>query len=82
MKYNPETQWNEFKGFSDFEISKVQRLIDWIKSDTGFNKEMAAQNFYKFFNQHDVRRGTNFVNTFPELEYFWKECEDKCKKIE
>ena len=79
MKYNPETKWNEFKGFSDFEISKVQRLIDWIKSDTGFNSELAKENFYLFFSQQDKRQGTNFLNTFPELETFWKECEDKCK---
>jgi hypothetical protein len=82
MKYNPETKWNEFKGFSDFEISKVQRLIDWIKSDTGFNSELAKENFYLFFSQQDKRQGTNFLNTFPELEIFWKECEAKCKKIE
>ena len=82
MKYNPETKWNEFKGFSDFEISKVQRLIDWIKSDTGFNSELAKENFYLFFSQQDKRQGTDFLNTFPELETFWKECEDKCKKIE
>lgn len=82
MKYNPETRWNEFKGFSDFEISKVQRLIDWIKSDTGFNRELAMENFYMFFSQHDARRGTNFLNTFPELENFWIECEAKCKKAE
>lgn len=82
MKYNPETKWNEFKGFSDFEISKVQRLIDWIKSDTGFNRELAMENFYLFFSQHDTRRNTNFLNTFPELENFWKECEEKCKKAE
>jgi hypothetical protein len=82
MKYNPETKWNEFKGFSDFEISKVQRLIDWIKSNTGFNSELAKANFYLFFSQQDKRQGTNFLNTFPELETFWKECEDKCKKIE
>lgn len=82
MKYNPETKWNEFKGFSDFEISKVQRLIDWIKSDNGFNRELAMENFYLFFSQHDERRGTDFLNTFPELENFWKECEAKCKKVE
>jgi hypothetical protein len=82
MKYNPETKWNEFKGFSDFEISKVQRLIDWIKSDTGFNSDLAKENFYLFFSQQDKRQGTDFLNTFPELETFWKECEDKCKKIE
>lgn len=82
MKYNPETRWNEFKGFSDFEISKVQRLIDWVKSDTGFNRELAMENFYLFFSQHDQRRGTNFLNTFPELENFWNKCEEKCKKAE
>lgn len=82
MKYNPETKWNEFKGFSDFEISKVQRLIDWIKSDTGFNSDLAKENFYLFFSQQDKRQGTNFLNTFPELETFWKECEAKCKKAE
>lgn len=74
MKYNPETRWNEFKGFSDFEISKVQRLIDWIKSDTGFDKEKGMKNFWLFWTEHDRRRGTNFLNTFPELENFYENC--------
>jgi len=82
MKNNPETRWNEFKGFSDFEISKVQRLIDWINSDTGFDKKLAMENFYKFFSQHDSRRGTNFLNTFPELNNFWIRCEHECNKAE
>jgi hypothetical protein len=82
MKLNPETRWNEFKGFNDFEISKVHRLIDWIKSNTNFNGELAMENFYLFFSQHDARRNTNFVNTFPELENFWNNCEEKCKKAE
>jgi arginine/lysine/ornithine decarboxylase len=77
MKFNPETKWNEFKGFSDFEISKVQRLIDWIKSTTNFNKELAEENFYLFWSQHDERRGTNFLNTFPELETKWNQFKDK-----
>ena len=76
MKANPETRHNEFKGFSDFEVSKIQRLIDWIKSETGFNRALAMKNFYLFFSQHDKRRGTDFVNTFPELENFWKECKN------
>lgn len=74
MKYNPETRWNEFKGFSDFEISKVQRLIDWIKSDTGFDKEKGMKNFWLFWTEHDRRRGTNFLNTFPQLENFYESC--------
>lgn len=75
MNANKETDASRFKGFKDFEISKVQRLIDWIKSDTGFNHTKAMKDFYLFFSQHDERRGTNFLNTFPELEYFWNECE-------
>jgi len=76
MKYNPETKWNEFKGFSDFEISKVQRLVDWIKSDTGFDKQKAMKNFNLFWTEHDKRKGTDFLNTFPELEFFWNQCKD------
>ena len=75
MSANKETDANRFKGFKDFEISKVQRLIDWIRSDTGFNRKKAMKDFYLFFSQHDERRGTNFVNTFPKLENFWIECE-------
>jgi hypothetical protein len=76
MLEHKEGKFNQFKGFSDFEVSKVQRLIDWIRLDTGFDVVKAKKDFYLFFSQHDDRRGTDFVNTFPELEYFWKECKD------
>jgi hypothetical protein len=31
-------------------------------------------NFYKYFSEHDRRRGTDFVSTFPELEEFYNFC--------
>ena len=31
-------------------------------------------NFYQYFSNHDLRRGTNFVKTFPELEEFYNFC--------
>ena len=31
-------------------------------------------NFGKYFSEHDKRRGTNFVKTFPELEEFYNFC--------
>jgi diketogulonate reductase-like aldo/keto reductase len=37
MKANIETEATRFKGFKDFEISKVQRLIDWIKTKPEFD---------------------------------------------
>lgn len=77
MKDNIETNFNRFCGFKDFEISKVQRLIDWIKSDTGFNRELALKNFYLYFKENDKRRGTNFISTFQELQHLWEECKEK-----
>jgi len=75
MKANEEGEHNRFKGFKDFEISKVQRLIDWVKNDSKFDRTTAMKNFYLFFSQHDERRGTDFLNTFPELTDFWNTCE-------
>jgi sulfatase maturation enzyme AslB (radical SAM superfamily) len=76
MKENREGRWNRFMGFKDFEVSKIQRLIDWIKSDTGFNIKKAKKDFYLYFSEHDERRNTNFLKTFPELENFWNECKN------
>ena len=36
----------------------------------------ARANFYKFFKQHDQRRNTDFLNTFPEMEDWWEICEE------
>ena len=32
--------------------------------------------FYKFFTEHDLRRNTNFLFTFPEMHSFWQQCEE------
>jgi len=72
MEEHKETKDCEFKGFSDFEISKIKRLKDWILTDTGFDKEKARQNFKLFWDQHDERMGTDFVSTFPELKQFYE----------
>ena len=29
-------------------------------------------NFHQFFSEHDKRRGTDFVKTFPEFEEFFE----------
>lgn len=76
MLANTEGLFNHHKGFKDFEVSKVQRLIDWIKQESNFDKNKSMKNFYMFFTEQDRRRNTNFLNTFPELENFWKQCKD------
>jgi len=76
MKLNKETIHNQYKGFKDFEISKVQRLIDWISLDTKFNIHSAMKNFYLFWTEHDLRRETSLLKTFPEFENFWLDCKN------
>jgi sulfatase maturation enzyme AslB (radical SAM superfamily) len=72
MKDNHETPETRFKGFKDFEISKVQRLLDWIKT-TPFDRTSALKDFHMYWDEHDRRRGTSFVNTFPEFKNLYNE---------
>ena len=36
----------------------------------------ARANFYKFFIQHDARRGTDFLSVYPEMEDWWNICKE------
>lgn len=64
-------------GFTDIEINKIKRIKDWYISDEGSeNLERNRHDFHLFITEHDKRRGTDFVKTFPELEDFF----NKCKK--
>lgn len=71
MLEHKETRHTQFKGFSDFEVSKVQRLIDWIKAESPYDRELATRNFRLYIKEHDRRRGTDFVSVFPELKNFY-----------
>jgi organic radical activating enzyme len=72
-----ETEETRFKGFKDYEIARLDRDIAWMrdgqKLDPNYiNKQKA--DFYRFFNEHDNRRGTDFLKTFPEMTEWWNEC--------
>ncbi len=60
-------------GFSDIETQKIKRIYDWMISVDQDSEELKKQryNFGKFFEEHDRRRGTNFIDVFPELESFY-----------
>jgi hypothetical protein len=66
-------------GYSDIEVQKIKRIHDWMLSEKDavgvFNNR---QNFYRFFNEHDRRRGTDFKKTFPELAEFYEQCGELC----
>lgn len=74
MKANPE-QPEKFKGIRDFQLARMERVFAWMKE--GPSQEDLKEthiNFYRFFNAHDERRKTNFLQTFPELAPFWESC--------
>mgnify|MGYP003347902301 CR=1 FL=1 len=73
-----ETTAEPFKGFKDYEIARLDRDIAWMRSGQQLPAEYIQRNkadFYRFFTEHDRRRGTNFLNTFPEMSDWWRECE-------
>ena len=77
MRANAETSDKPFQGFKDYEIQRMERDIEWMKEGSNLDPEyvkLQRADFYRFFNHHDVRRGTSFTETFPEMKEFWTEC--------
>jgi len=74
MLENLETESDLFHGFKDYEVQRLERDIAWMRSMTNVNTQTLSD-FYRFFNEHDRRRGTDFEKTFPEMISWWKQCE-------
>jgi hypothetical protein len=70
-------EYVDYKGFKDFEIAKAKRNLDFMKAELSHEKLIRDRaDFYKFFTEHDIRRNTNFLATFPEMHDFWFICEE------
>jgi hypothetical protein len=77
MNANLETPDKPFQGFKDYEVQRLQRVLDWMKEGWKLQPEyvkLQRADFYRFFNEHDKRRETDFLTTFPEMKEFWDEC--------
>jgi organic radical activating enzyme len=79
MELNLETPADPFHGFKDYEVQRMRRNIAWMREGTD-NVEQKRADFYRFFTEHDRRRGTDFLGTFPEMKAFWKECEAHARR--
>jgi len=69
-----ETEAEPFKGFKDYELHRLDRDIAWMRSAQSVDHSVAKADFYRFFSEHDRRRGTDFLKTFPEMRSWWEEC--------
>jgi len=69
------TKGNSSVGFYKSEVQKLERLLSVFEKK--IKKENNIQNrkdFAAFVDEHDKRRGTNFLKTFPEMTEFYKLC--------
>ena len=77
MELNLETPDRPFQGFKDYEVQRMRRDIDWMKEGCNLDLDyvkLQRADFYRFFNEHDKRRNTHFLETFPQMKEFWDEC--------
>lgn len=74
---NPEVL---YRGFHEWECDKFERVLNVVRDefkrmpDPG-RASVERADFYRFFSEHDRRRGTNFVETFPEMKAFYEMCQ-------
>lgn len=63
-------------GFYEHEINKMERLYYITKEADRKPDELirARKDFVIFLDEHDRRRGTNFLKTFPEMADFYNYC--------
>jgi organic radical activating enzyme len=73
MVANLETAADPFHGFKDYEVQRLERDIAWMRSTINVSTQDLGD-FYRFFTEHDRRRGTDFEKTFPEMLTWWKQC--------
>jgi hypothetical protein len=63
------------QAFYEFEAEKLKRIYS-LARDHKENEQtnISRRNFVAFIDEHDRRRGTNFIETFPELGDFYSFC--------
>lgn len=77
MKRNLETRETRLQGFKDFEVAKLERVVEWMRQTPNEpDLQKARANFYRFFTEHDKRRDTDLLDVFPELQDYWEMCAD------
>jgi sulfatase maturation enzyme AslB (radical SAM superfamily) len=66
----------EAKNLSTSEINNVKRLYSVFKNAKKNTEQVRAgrKDFVKYVDEYDRRRGTDFLDTFPELEQFYYKC--------
>jgi organic radical activating enzyme len=79
MEINLETAEDPFQGFKDYEVQRLRRDIAWMREGQQQDQTRHQADFHRFFAEHDRRRDTDFLATFPEMKSWWQQCEYHAK---
>jgi organic radical activating enzyme len=75
---NKNWEGSALMGFHEHEAERMKRIYEMVKNhpkslNEAYN-DHNRKNFKIFVDEHDRRRGTNFLEVFPEMENFYKHC--------
>jgi hypothetical protein len=60
------------------EVQKIKRIYDYATSkDEVYLLERGREDMVKFVDEHDKRRGTNFLSTFPEFKNMYEDVKNR-----
>jgi len=79
MELNMETDQDPCHGFKDYEVQRLRRDIAWMRAGQTQDHTVVKADFWRFFSEHDCRRGTDFLAVFPQMRQWWHECEHHAK---
>ena len=80
MELNLATQSDPLQGFKDYEVQRLRRAIAWMREGQHRDCTRERADFYRFFAEHDRRRNTDFLNTFPQMKQWWEECRSHAQR--
>ncbi len=61
----------------DMEMVQLGRMRSLLRTPWPQQKlRISRADFFRFFAEHDRRRGTSFLATFPEMAGFWRTCRE------
>jgi hypothetical protein len=64
------------------EITQLTRIRSLMRTPWPEEKlGVARADFFRFFAEHDGRRGTSFLETFPQMAGFWEMCREQADSI-
>ena len=76
MVANTETVENRMMPFTETETERMKRIYEMFINGETTNQHINRKNFKAFVDEHDRRRGTDFLGTFPEMTEFYNDCKN------